>query len=282
MKLRIMRWLAVFLLLQTGVLHLANAQSQYDKAPYLGYIFMSILLGALVAAFGIYHNQKWGWLIGAFTSLISLVLFLSARMVTLPDLPLQPWNYPFGVVALVTEGLFLLLCLSRPWTISAPAPASSLTFGWLRALGPIAAVTLILAITFTTYQWDIYASQVGYHEHVGSLDSVCNTPVTSFAELQEKYGIQVMLVANTAMDTIVDVRLMVVDAAKADKLLVNQAAILVDQKVLILAPHIHRHSRLKEGNPVLMFFSAGNNAVRPGSQVSLVFGSVRVEPVTVR
>lgn len=282
MKLKIVRWIAIFLLLETGILHLVNAQSQYDKAPYLGYLFMLILLGALIAAFGVTYNQKWGWLIGAFTSLASLALYFSTRLVSLPDLPIQPWRYPFGVVTSVVDGLFLLLCLLRPWTYPASAPASSLTFGWVRILGPIATVTLIIAATFTTYQWDVLASQVNYHEHVGSLDVVCNTPVTTFAELQDKYGLRVILVANTAMDSIVDVRLMVVDAAKADKLLVNQAAILVDQQVLILAPHIHRHSKLIEGNPVLLFFSAGNDTVRPGSQVSLVFGKVRVEPITVR
>ena len=282
MKLRIVRWIAIFLLLETGALHLANAQSQYDKAPYLGYLFMLILLGALIAAFGVTYNQKWGWLIGAFTSLTSLALYFSARLVSLPDLPIQPWRYPFGVMTSPAAGLFILLCLLRPWTFSASAPASSPTFGWVRVLVPIATVTSIIVTTFATHQWDVYARQVGYHEHVGSLDFVCNTPVTTFAELQEKYGLRVILVANTAMDSIVDVRLMVVDAVKADKLLVNQAAILVDSQVLILAPHIHRHTKLIEGNPVLLFFSTGDDTVRSGSQVSLVFGKVRLEPVTVR
>lgn len=278
MKLKISRWIGIFLLLETGALHLANAQSQYDKVPYLGYLFMLILLGALIAAFGVTYNQKWGWQIGAFTSLVSLALYFSTRLVSLPDLPIQPWGYPFGMMTSTAAGLFLLLCLLRPWTF----PASSPTFGWIRVLAPIATVTLIIVTTFTTYQWDVYARQVGYHEHVGSLDFVCNTPVTTFAELQEKYGLRVILVANTAMDSIVDVRLMVVDAAKADKLLVNQAAILVDQQVLILAPHIHRHTKLIEGNPVLLFFSTGDDTVRSGSQVSLVFGKIRLEPVTVR
>lgn len=282
MKLKIARWLAILLLLETGILHLANAQSQYDKAPYLGYLFMLILLGALIAAFGVVHNQKWGWLTGALISLVSLALYFSTGIASLPGQPALPWSYPYGVATSLTEGLFLLLCLLRPWTFPPPALASSRTLGWFRFLGPIATVTLIFAITYATYQWDAYAREVGYHEHVASYDAVCNTPPTSLEELQEKYGLRVILVANTAMNSIVDVRLMVVNPDKAHKLLASQAAILVDQKVLILAPHIHRHGNLKKGNPFIMFFSTENNTVRPGSQVSLVFGSVRVEPVTVR
>jgi hypothetical protein len=123
---------------------------------------------------------------------------------------------------------------------------------------------------------------VGYHQHVASLDAVCNTPVTTFEELEQKYGIQISLVAITAMDGIVDVRLKVVDPAKAHNLLVNQAAILVDQKTLILAPHRHAHWRLVANNPFIMFFPAQNNTVRRGSSVSLVFGRIRVAEVTVQ
>ena len=90
------------------------------------------------------------------------------------------------------------------------------------------------------------------------------------------------LVVVTAMDSIVDVRLKVVDPQKAEALLKNQAALLVNQEELILAPHIHSHWKLKQDKPHVMFFPTQNNTIHTGSEVNLVIGRVRVEPVTVR
>lgn len=277
MKSKILQWFAITLMIETGLIHLLTAQVEYDKAPYLGYLSMLNLLGAMITVFGIYHKQTWGWLIGFVVSIGSIAGFVWVRTQGLPGLRPEPWVYPFGLVAIAAEGLFILLCLLRPWR-NVPALAPT----WFRYLVPISAVLLVSTITFSTYQWDTYARQVGYHEHVGSLDTVCNTPVTSFAELEEKYGVQVSLVAITAMDSIVDVRLKVIDPDMAHALLVNQAALLVDQQVLILAPHMHTHWKLRPDNMFLMFFPTQNFTVKPGSEVSLVFGRVRVEPVIAR
>jgi hypothetical protein len=83
--------------------------------------------------------------------------------------------------------------------------------------------------------------------------------------------------------SIVDVRLKIVDPDKAHALLQNQAALLVGQQSLILAPHMHSHNstRLKAGKMFILFFPT-QGVISPGSQVSLVFGPVRVEPVTVK
>jgi hypothetical protein len=106
---------------------------------------------------------------------------------------------------------------------------------------------LIVALA---YRWDVLV-KTNYGHHVASLDKVCSTPVTSFAQLEEIYGVQVSLVATSMMDSIVDVRLKVVDPNKAHSLLQNQAALLVGQQSLILAPHMHSHTgtRLKAAVP---------------------------------
>jgi hypothetical protein len=85
------------------------------------------------------------------------------------------------------------------------------------------------------------------------------------------------------MGSIVDVRIKVIDTEKAHALLQNQAALLVNQQVLILAPHMHSHTggRLKAGKIFTIFFPT-EKIITAGSQVSLVFGPVRVEPVTVK
>ncbi len=121
----------------------------------------------------------------------------------------------------------------------------------------------------------------GYH--VGSLDQVIDTPVTSFSELEEQYGVQVSLVATSMMNSIVDVRLKIIDPEKAHMLLQNQAALLVNQQSLVLAPHMHSHNgnRLKAGKVFIIFFPT-QQVIHAGSEVSLVFGRERVEPVIVR
>jgi hypothetical protein len=112
---------------------------------------------------------------------------------------------------------------------------------------------------------------------------VCSTPSTTLAELEEEYGVQVSLVATSMMGSIVDVRVKIIDPDKAHTLLQNQVALLVNQQVLILAPHMHSHNvtRLKKGKIFSVFFPT-QQIVSKGTEVSLVFGSVRVEPVTVQ
>ena len=80
-----------------------------------------------------------------------------------------------------------------------------------------------------------------------------------------------------------DVRLKIVDPVKAHALLQNQVALFADEQSLVLAPHMHSHtaSRLKAGKIFVIFFPT-QQVIHAGSEVSLVFGSVRVEPVAVR
>jgi len=81
----------------------------------------------------------------------------------------------------------------------------------------------------------------------------------------------------------VDVRVKIVDPDKAHLILQNQAALLVNQEALILAPHMHSHNstRLKAGKIFGVFFPT-EEKIHVGSEVSLVFGPVRIEPVAVR
>ena len=131
-------------------------------------------------------------------------------------------------------------------------------------------------------QWDASLKQ-NYGLHVGSLTQVLATPPETSAELKEKYGIEVSLVASSMMNSIVDVRIKIDDPDKAHALLLNQAALLVGDKALILAPHMHSHTttRLKMGKNFIVFFPT-QQIIASGSQVSLVFGQVRTQAAVVR
>lgn len=282
MKSKILRWLAILFILQSGLFQYLTAQAQYDKAPYLGYVTFANFAGLLVSAVLIQRRKKFGWFLGFFIVTESVFGYVLTRTVALPGMVVEPWLYPYGMVGAILAGLFILLFLfAQPWKsgLLDEEPESRSRYFYLV---PLTGLLMISAVTYGVYRWDAYAYQIGYHVHVGSLKTVCSTPVTSFDELEQKYGLKVTLVAITAMDSFVDVRLKVVDPEKAMALLQNQAAILVNQDVLILAPHLHTHWKLKQGKLHVMFFPTQNNTVHAGSEVSLVFGGVRVEPVVVR
>ena len=104
-------------------------------------------------------------------------------------------------------------------------------------------------------------------------------PPTSGKTLEEQYGIQISQVTVTALNGIVDARLKVLDTEKADQLLGYQGALLVDD-TLISAPYMHKHA-LKQGIYVV-FYPNQKQLVQKGTPVSLVFGTVRSEPITVQ
>ncbi len=278
---KFLHWFGIVLILATGLLHLMTAQGEYEEAAYMGYLFAANFFGALIAAFGIYHRQIWGWSLGLVIAVGSIAGYAWSRTLGMPGMDVEEWFSPYGIVSLSVEGVFILLFLLQPWRIPS---GELLPLSNLRPPYPALALALLLValIGMTTYRWDVAVTKAFGH-HVGSVSEVCGTPPTTFAELEDKYGIQVSLVAISMMDSIVDVRVRVIDPEKAHAILQNQAALLVNQQVLILAPHMHSHSgpRLKTGKIFTMFFPT-QQIVHVGSEVSLVLGPVRIEPVIVR
>jgi len=280
MKSKLLHWLAIVLILETGLLHILTSQAEYDEAPYMGYLFAANFFGSLIAALGIDRRQLWGWLLGLIISTLSIAGYIWSRIYGMPQMPVEEWLAPYGIVAMSVEGFFVILCLLRPWRFSTASMSLSADLR-THYIFSITGLFLLSFITVFAYRWDVALTEQ-YGHHIGSLDQVCNTPATSFAELEERYGLQVSLVAVSMIDSIVDVRLKVIDPQKAAELLKNQAALLVDQQVLVLAPHQHHHGSIQRDKIHFLFFPTQNGTVHTGSAVSLVFGSVRVETVTVK
>ncbi len=274
-------WYGIVLILEIGFLHILTAQAEYEEAAYMGYLFAANFFGSLIAAFGIYHKQFWGWMLGLIIAVGSMLGYVWSRTLGMPDMNVEEWFSPYGIVSMTVEGVFIILALSRPWKI----PASDLQPTGnpkLHYAPHLIGLSAIILISVLTYQWDVSVTQAFGH-HVGTLDQVCGTPAMSLADLKEKYGIEVSLVAISMLDGVVDVRIKIVDPDKAYNILQNQAALLVNQEALILAPHMHSHhsTRLKAGKIFVMFFPT-EQKIHVGSEVSLVFGPVRIEPVVVR
>ena len=111
------RWLAIVAILGTGVIHFADAQDALGEATYKGLLFVANGVGALVAAVGLYRNQRQlGWLLGLVIAIGSILAYVASRTIGLPGLPAEPdaWFEPLGVASLVCEvGFVLLFAMAR-------------------------------------------------------------------------------------------------------------------------------------------------------------------------
>ena len=110
---RIVKPVAILLIVAVGLVHLVGAPPHYRWAPYLGVGFVVNLIGALVAAAGIYRDALWGWLLGALVAGGALVMYVVSRSVGLPgyEHAVGRWTGPLGVLSLVVEALFLAVFL---------------------------------------------------------------------------------------------------------------------------------------------------------------------------
>ena len=277
MKIKIVRGLAIFLVIEIGLVHYFSSQHEFEEAWILGYLFMANFLGALVAAYGIYRQKRWGWGLGLLIALSSLVAYVWSRTVGLPLLPAEEWLYPWGVTSVITEGLFCWLALLYAWwskqeTDVTPTP---LTRNW-RYLATAVSLLCLVLINFYTYRLDTLYPELD-HEHVFFLWQIRLQPEISQKTLEEEYGMQVSLAAVSALDSIVDVRMKVVDPEKAGQLLEDEHFALLVGDTLIPAPHVSRH--MFKNKTIIVMFPNRQNIVKPGTAVSVVFENLRVEPV---
>jgi len=108
--------LAIVAILGTGLIHLVEARDAFGDATYEGLLFVANGVGALVAAVGIYRDQRvLGWLLGLLVAGGAIIAYVVSRTVGLPGLPAEPenWFEPMGVAAVLCETLFVVLFAVR-------------------------------------------------------------------------------------------------------------------------------------------------------------------------
>jgi hypothetical protein len=106
------KWLAIAAILGAGLIHIVEAQPSFADATYKGMLFVANGVGALVAAIGIYRNQRaLGWMLGLLVAAGAMAGYVASRTVGLPGLKAEPenWFEPMGVASLVCEGVFVVL-----------------------------------------------------------------------------------------------------------------------------------------------------------------------------
>jgi hypothetical protein len=278
MKTKILRGLAIFLIIEVGLVHYFSSQHEFEEAWVLGYLFIANFLGGLLSAYGIYRRKNWGWGLGFMIAAGSIGAYIWSRTAGLPGLRPEEWLYPWGVVSIIAEGLFCLLIPLYAWWARQSEEAPGLGANYWRYLVPVAALIPLFLVNFYTYQWDVNNPELD-HVHVFFLWQVRLQPELNQETLKEEYGMEVSRAALTFRDGIVDVRMKVLDPEKADPLIEDGHFALLVGNTLIPAPHIHRH--MLKNKTIIVFFPNLQKIVKSGTPVSIVFENLRVEPVKV-
>jgi hypothetical protein len=279
MKIKILRGFAIFLIIEIGLTHYFSAQHEFEESWILGYLFVANILGALLAAYGISRQKLWGWGLGLLIALGSLTGYIWSRTIGLPFLPAEEWLYPWGVTSVISEVLF---CLTVPlyawWARQTDTEPVKISRGW-RYLLPVAGLLGLFLVNMYTYRMDNLYPELD-HEHVFFSWQVRLQREVSLQTLEEKYGLQVAQAATTARDSIVDVRMKVLDREKAEQLIEEGHFALLVGDTLIPAPHVSRHMLVNK--TIIVMFPNRQNIVKSGMPVSVVFENLKVEPVAVK
>jgi len=279
MKAIFLRWLAIFLIIEVGLAHYFSADHAYEESWIEGYLFVANFLGAFLAAYGIYRRKTWGWVLGFSVAGGAMLAYIWSRTTGLPGLPAEEWLDPWGTTAFIVEGLFCSLDLM--WFLWRGQPETDtiqLTNRW-RYLLPVVGLLGLALINFPVHRLDVLYPELD-HAHVFFLWQVRLQPEFSLQALEEEYGLQVVQAATTARDSIVDVRMKVVDREKAEQLIEEGHFALLVGDTLIPAPHVSRHMLVNK--TIIVMFPNRQNIVKSGTPVSVVFENLKVEPVAVK
>ena len=269
MKAKRLEWLGAVIIFFIGIIHLYLFPEEYEQSRVIAALFLLNFCAAIIASVGIRRQATWGWVLGVAVALGSIYGYVLSRTVGMPGMPVEEWLYPVGVAALMLEAGFVIVAVIRkPW--------GSLTYANKVSL---AVVYLAAVAVFGLFGYLGSASVVRSGQALLS-----QARLISDETLQQQYGVQVRLVGISMMGSIVDFRLYVTDAEKANKLLNDPAKLPMlvaegsDTVLLAPMPHGHHHVA-KTGSIFYLFFPNTANAVRLGTPVTVVFGNLRVKPV---
>jgi hypothetical protein len=265
-----LRWAGIGLIFLIGVIHLYMASAEYEEAAILGYLFVANFLGAMVAAVGIRRQAAWGWVVGFWVAGGAIVGYIVTRTIGTPGMAPAEWLYPVGIVAFTLEIAFVaVFSLARPWAGHAGS-------GRRRALAvPAAALGFVALFGLTGFLWGALAPDP-------AMPNVAHAELISASAFAEQFGVQIVQVAPSMMDSIVDVRLRIVDNIKAEAFLSdhNRMPILLvgDGSVVLTSAsqHMLHLPGLRDGAVYYSLYPNPNQVVKHGTPVFVQFGDLRL------
>jgi len=99
-----------------AVIHLIDTPGKFGEAPYLGVLFVVLIVASLaVAELLVRRNSLLGWVCGALLAGGTVVGYALSRTAGLPGAPsddIGNWAEPLGLASLLVEGIVVWLCLT--------------------------------------------------------------------------------------------------------------------------------------------------------------------------
>lgn len=95
-----------------GLIHLLDLPSKLDETPYIGWMYIALIVGAILCAFELMRTgSDAAWAAAALLALAAMIGYTLTRTVGLPAATgdLGNWLEPLGLASLFVEGI--LICL---------------------------------------------------------------------------------------------------------------------------------------------------------------------------
>lgn len=104
-----LKWFGIILIIVTGIIHFIEAPEYFEEAIYMSALFVLNGIASIAAAYGIFKNQKWGWILGCLIAAGSIIGYALSRIVGLPNIAVKEWFEATGVISLVVETGFVIV-----------------------------------------------------------------------------------------------------------------------------------------------------------------------------
>ena len=99
------------LMLGIAYIHYLDLGDKMSEVPYIGYMYVALIAGAILSAGLLFARPRAGWTLGGILSLLTFIGYCVNRTVGMPNAidDIGNWGEPIGVASLVLEGAMVLL-----------------------------------------------------------------------------------------------------------------------------------------------------------------------------
>jgi hypothetical protein len=101
-----------------ALIHVLDLQAKLEEAPYIGYLYIGLILGSLWAAAALVRRDSHpAWLVGGAISLATIIGYALTRSVGLPGATedIGNWLEPLGLASLFVEAWTVLVAGWALW-----------------------------------------------------------------------------------------------------------------------------------------------------------------------
>ena len=142
------RFIASALLLVIAAVHALVTEDQFERAAYLGALFVLIEAGAVItAALLAWRDGRFVWLLAGLVAEVGGVVFVLRRTIKLPDVTddVGSWTDPLAILGLALE--LVIICMAG-WAVSRNRPSLTWATSRMPLISGLLALQLGAVATF--------------------------------------------------------------------------------------------------------------------------------------